>query len=519
MADIHHAEDADQVIDVHLVRDSNIRMGCGTVAVPRLKIELYQALSDARGEFVQEAKSIPAKIGMPQEYLGNIGLSGTVSECHGLLRRTISEAIEAGARKVINNASLDFEIRRIVKSYYGDDYDAVVASTCEGLLFTAFDTLMTPPIAGRGDKYRTRYLAPYERHAHHQAGYGRPFPPKYKDIYADRGVTAGEYGQIGKRLENLDTVLVPLIGAKYESHGLNYHPCVLLLDVDAQASAERMRVEAQKHAPYLAGIAWCGYTNPGYGYGDVDSDGVPILQKRMAELATEYNVPSVVDNAAGIPFHCTDIRKLGADLMFFSMDKSSGGPTCGLAVGREEAINPLARALGVSGPRAGGLTSHGKAAYVTMDPGKEALLGLIATLETLIEKRDQFTRAADAWYDITVEEFARLDAPWRDWIVINKDYASCGVEVNYQRTWEHGRLGIPIFSIEDMYSGTSLIQTAMRAMGIIPCIAYDANIRMSPGLGTIDEYGEVIEEPIRFAIRALVEVLNLLCRRSGIGTE
>lgn len=479
------------------------------------KIDLYRHLAETLADFYARTRKIPKEIGMPDKYLGQVGLSGTVSECHSLMRKAVSEAVEAGNRKVINCANLDFELRRLVKSYYGDDYDAVAASTCEALLCLSFEALATPPLAGRGDNYRTRYIAPLERHAHHQAGYGRPFPPRYKDIYADRGVTAGEYGQLGKRLSNLDTVLVPMAGAKYECHGINYNPVPLLLNVDAEATAARISSEAHKHSDTLAAVAFCGYTNPGYGYGKVDADGTPVLHKLMTDVARDYNVPSVVDNAAGLPFAGSDIRRVGADLMLYSMDKSSGAPTGGLAIGREEIISPLARALGVQGPRAGGLLSHGKAAYVGFDPGKEALLGMIAALRLLLEKPNSFHRNADIWYDITVDEFSGLDSRLREGLVINKDYNSCGVEINYERTWADGRMGLPIFSIEDMYSGTSMIQAGMRNMGIIPCIAYDGNIRMSPGLGTTDENGEIMEEPVRFAVRALAKFVEALAEQSG----
>ena len=480
------------------------------------KIELYQFLSESKGKLFEDAKKIPREIGMPDELLGKVGLSGTVSECHGLLRKKVSDAIEAGNRKVINSGTLDYEIRKLVKGYYGDDYDAVTASTSEALLMVGFETLYAPPIAGRGDNYRSRYIAPYERHAHHQAGYGRPFPPKYKDIYADRGVTAGEYGQMGKRLANLETVLVPMEGARYASHGLRYHPCVLLTHVDGHATAAKMAEVAKRHEAYLSGFASIGYTNPSYGYKDVDSEGVPVLQKEMAKLARAYDVPYMIDNAGAIPFQCTDIRKIGADVMTFSMDKTGGAPTSGLAIGTEQAISPLARALGTAGPRAGGIISHGKAMFVQMDPGKESLLGLIAALEVLLEREDQFRRNCEVFHQITVEEFAKIDQGLMAGVRIDKDYGSCGVEINYQDTWRDGRMGWPIFSIEDMYAGTSLPQTAMRAMGIIPCIAYDANIRLSLGLGTTDEMGDIIEDNARWVVRALARFCELMCRHAGV---
>ncbi|MDP7652520.1 MAG: aminotransferase class V-fold PLP-dependent enzyme [Rhodospirillales bacterium] len=480
------------------------------------KIELYNHLSDTREKLFEEGKKIPKEIGMPSELLGKIGLSGMISECHGLLRKEISDAVEAGNRKVINSGTLDFEIRKLVKSYYGDDYDAVTASTCEGLLLAACDNLFTPPLAGRGENYRTRYMAPYERHAHHQAGYGRPFPPKYKDIFADRGVTAGEYGQMGKRLNNLDVVLVPMEGAKYNSHGLRYHPCALLTHVDAKATAERMAKTARRHEDSLAGFTSLGYTNPSYGYKDTDADGVPILQKEIAKMAQEYDVPYVIDNAAAIPFQCTDIRKIGADIITFSMDKASGATTCGLAIGKEAAISPLSRALGTAGPRAGGVISHGKAMFVQMDPGKESLLGLVAALRILLERGDQFRENCDIFHQIVVDEFSKIDQGLMDGVRIDKDYGSCGVEINYQDTWKDGRMGWPIFSIEDMYAGTSLPQSGMKAMGIIPCVAYDANIKMSIGLGTTDDEGNIIEDNTRWMVRALARFCELMCRHSGV---
>jgi hypothetical protein len=198
------------------------------------------------------------------------------------------------------------------------------------------------------------------------------------------------------------------------------------------------------------------------------------------------------------------------------MDKASGAPTCGLAIGKEETMVPLHRALGTHGHRFGIPFSHGKAAYVTLDPGKEALLGLIATLKALMEKPDTYKQAVDLWYDITIDEFGKLDSGIRDGLVISKDYSQLAVEVNYENTWTDGKMGIPIFSIEDMYAGTALTQSGVTQMGVIACVAYDANIKMNPGLGTLDEDGVLIEEPTRYCIRALVKFIELLCRYAGV---
>ena len=157
---------------------------------------------------------------------------------------------------------------------------------------------------------------------HHQAGYGRPFPAKYKDLLADRGSTAGEMGFYGKRQNNLDVVIVPLPGAKYDNHGIKYWPVPLLLGVDPEAAREKLFQTAERHGEVLTGITSLGYDTPGYGYGVKDDAGVPKLLQYMAQLAREYNIPYVVDNAWGVPFLGTDISKLDADVMVYSMDKA-----------------------------------------------------------------------------------------------------------------------------------------------------------------------------------------------------
>jgi hypothetical protein len=115
-----------------------------------------------------------------------------------------------------------------------------------------------------------------------------------------------------------------------------------------------------------------------------------------------------------------------------------------------------------------------------------------------------------------VEEFARIDARIRPFFQISKTYNSGAVEVNYEDSWKDGKLGIPIFSIEDMYSGSNLFQDGMSQMGIIPTIAYDANIFISPGLGTTDDHGQLIPERARMIIRALVMLIEIVCNEAGI---
>lgn len=479
------------------------------------RFQLYRYLQQNAGRIYEEMRKAADEIGIPPELRGKFGLTGAISGAPAPLRRDILEASEKGAGEVIPLARLVDEIREIVKDVYGDEWDVCPVNTCEAGLWVSFDCLCTPPNLGRGDNYRARYIAPYEKHLHHQGAYGRPFPPRYKDILADRGCTAGELGFYGKRLNNLDTVIVPLPGARYPNHGIKYYPVPFMLDVDPEASRAALAEAADRHRDLLTGFTSLGYDTPGYGYGVKDEKGTPVLLKHIGELARRYNVPYVVDNAWGLPFVGTDPRAIGADVMVYSMDKASGAATSGLIIGREDVMVPIRRALGMHGDRYGTIASYGKAAYVTQDPGKEALLTQIQALKVLRDRPEVLTRPVDDLEAVVREELAALPEKVRAGLVVSKSYNSGTVEINYERTWEDG-IGLPVFSIEDMYAGSHLIQTGLSQMGIIPTICYDANIFISPGMGTSDPEGNLIPDRMRLAVRGLVRVLDILARWAGL---
>ena len=226
----------------------------------------------------------------------------------------------------------------------------------------------------------------------------------------------------------------------------------------------------------------------------------------------------MIDNAWGLPFVGCNPLKNNADLIIYSMDKATGAATSGLIIGREEYMVPIRRALGYHGDRYGTTASYGKAAYVGFDPGKEALLTQVQALKMLRDNPGVLTKPVDDLERIVKEEFAKINLPQRlkDGILINKSYNSTAVEVNYEKTWADGELGIPIFSIEDMYSGTNLFQTGMAQMGVIPTVAYDGNIYISTGLATTNEKGELLEDVTRYAVRGLVRLIEIVCGYAGI---
>ena len=482
----------------------------------KYKYQMYKHLQANIPNIYADARKASEDIGIPADKKGLIGLTGAISGCPAPMRDDICKAGEDGAKKVIPLSTLVEEIRGIVKDVYGDGYDVAPVSTCEAGMWLSFDALCTPPALGRGDNYRARYMAPYEKHMHHQAGYGRPFPGKYKDFIADRGSTAGELGFYGKRQNNLDTVIVPLEGAKYDVHGIKYHPVPLLTEVDADASYEVLKKNAERHATMLTGITSLGYETPGYGYADKDGDGTPKLQKYLGKIARDYNVPYIVDNAWGLPFIGFDIIKTGADVVVYSMDKATGAATSGLIIGKEDHMVPIRRAMGMHGDRWGTLSSYGKAAYVTFDPGKEALLTQIQALKVLRDNPEVLTKPVDDLYMLVKDEFSKLPADLQEGLIFSKAYNSSAVEVNYEGTWKNGKMGIPIFSIEDMYAGSNLFQTGLNHMGVVPTVAYDGNIYISTGLGTTDDQGQLLENETCWCLKSIVKLIEIVCGYAGI---
>jgi hypothetical protein len=177
---------------------------------------------------------------------------------------------------------------------------------------------------------------------------------------------------------------------------------------------------------------------------------------------------------------------------------------------------PIRRAVGIHGARYGTLSSHGKAVFVGYDPGKEALAGALAAMKVLKERPGISLKALDDLYTICMEEFSLLPKALQTNWNICKSINSLAVELNYADTWRNGEFGIPIFSMEDMYAGTQVLQNCMSSMGLIPTIAYDGNIYISNGIGNIDEEGNLIETPTRLSVKACFKSVEVICRYAGI---
>lgn len=67
-----------------------------------------------------------------------------------------------------------------------------------------------------------------------------------------------------------------------------------------------------------------------------------------------------------------------------------------------------------------------------------------------------------------------------------------------------------------MYSGTNLFQTGMAQMGVIPTVAYDGNIYISPDLATTDGKGNLLVDVTRYGIKGLVRLIEIVSKYAGI---
>jgi hypothetical protein len=117
-------------------------------------------------------------------------------------------------------------------------------------------------------------------------------------------------------------------------------------------------------------------------------------------------------------------------------------------------------------------------------------------------------------YDIVKDEFSKSEDLPKDGLRITKSVNCAAVEINYVDTWKDGEMGIPIFSIEDMYAGSNLIQVGMGQMGIRPPLSYDGNLMVVLGQGNLDEEGELIPDNMRLAVKGLVKTLEIIIKWS-----
>jgi hypothetical protein len=270
----------------------------------------------------------------------------------------------------------------------------------------------------------------------------------------------------------------------------------------------------------LTGVHAVGYDTPGWGFGEKDERGVPVLMRRMAELAEDFDVPFVVDAATCLPFVGLDPRDIGADVMIYSMDKASRAPIAGLIIGKAEPMNVLRKAMGWGGPRTGGTSSYSKAAFSAHDPGRDSLVGLLAFLTAMVARPELVTDPVDRMHAILMEELDGFRPKrFRDKLLVTKSHHMGGIELNYAGTWDADGFGLPLYNLEDLYIGSNAVDAALTAMGQAPSTIYGGNVLIGPGLGLLRDNGELDADATRVAFRAMVKAFEIVARHAGLDLD
>jgi hypothetical protein len=477
--------------------------------------EWYQHLHERTPEIEREARTAAARLGL-QNNRGPLALYSGMSSCPSPLAPEVLAAMMRANREEFTSVqSIADSIRSLIKDAFGDDFDCAVVNTCEAGLRVAIETLVAPPIMRRGDSYRARMFFLYGEDSDWGAAYGRPFPPKYKNVAIDRSISAGELGIEAKSLVNLDTVFAPFSGGRYEVHGIRQNMVAILLDVDADQTMQRLERLAERHADSFAGIHAIGYDTPSYGYSERDQAGRPVLVSRIRDLACDYDVPFIVDSASAIPLLGSGPQEISGNVQLWSLDKVARAPTAGLIVGRNDMILPIRKSLGLAGDRFGNVSSHGKAVHSAFDPGRDVLAGVLAALRMLRDSPETIRQPIDALHRIVTEALSR-DPRYGNDLVITKSYQLGGIEVNYTRNWKPNKRGVPIFTLEDLYAQTNPISRAVTAMGIQPPPIYAGMMMLTPGVGMLDSSGALVTERAELAVAALATSIGIVCDYAGL---
>ncbi|MBI4551666.1 MAG: hypothetical protein HY710_05320 [Candidatus Latescibacteria bacterium] len=486
---------------------------------PMYRYRWYQHIYESIPKIHEEARQYGKQLGI-EKLKADIGLyPGSSSRPGNLPGYVLDEIVNANrGGRTLPVRVVEDDIRDVVKDVYGDEYDAAVANTCEAAIRICMEALCTPPAMRHGDIYRARFLMLYGEDPEWIGGYGRAFPPKYKNLLVDRTVAGGELGIEGKSLANLEALYVRFAGARYESHGIRFNPTPLLTRIDVDHTMENVRKAAARHASLLAAVTAIGYDTPSYGHAQKDEHGTPVLMRRLGDVAREYDVPFIVDTGGSIPFIGMDPRHVGADIITYSMDKPGRAPACGLIIGKDEIINPVRKGMGLGGQRYGEVSSHGKAVFTFSDPGRDTLVGLLAYLRVLRDRPQLVKDPIDRFHEIIVEEFQSFTpGRFRDKFIFTKTYQLGGTELNYEQTWDDGGFGIPLFTLEDLWANTNPIVSAQVEMGVEPATIYGGKMFLGPGLGTLDEDGNLIEEYARLGAKTLVKAVEIVCKHAGLG--
>ncbi len=463
------------------------------------RFRMYEHLGKCAGEILAEA----------QEAAGDLKPPGSHEEHSGP-----EASIPPARRRDPNDIPLQMlvdEMRQIVKDVYGDAYDACPVSSVDDAMWMACRTALAPSTRGSGRKYRARYLMPWEKRASRLASFGYLYPPKYERLLWDE---SPEYhGNLPERMENLDAVVVPLEGAIYTNHGIAYARIPFLTGVHPEPSLEVMAATADVHAESLAGFVSLGYDTPGLSGGIQDECGVPALQSGLGQLASEFNVPYVVDSGHSLPLLGTGKGVSGASATIYRLGPDMGPQSPAIIIGPEEMVTLLRKEAGLHRtPPLLGYAARG-APFAACVPPPSVLSGQARLLRLLKERAPRFAEPVNDLSAIVVSALDHSPAKIKDGLRVTASYGMMAVELNYEDTWIED-MGLPVFTEKDTRSGTNLLQLGLDLMGAKGVYVLDASIYFSAAWGDLQD-PSLDEDKATYAARCAAHLLEILGHHSG----
>lgn len=106
------------------------------------RYQWYQKIYEKTADIVRDARDFGEKLGL-HKLKDDIGMyAGSSSRPGNLPKYVLDEIVKANTGgKVMTLRNLEDQLRDVVKSIYGDEYDAAAANTCEACIRIALSTL------------------------------------------------------------------------------------------------------------------------------------------------------------------------------------------------------------------------------------------------------------------------------------------------------------------------------------------------------------------------------------------
>jgi hypothetical protein len=239
---------------------------------------------------------------------------------------------------------------------------------------------------------------------------------------------------------------------------------------------------------------------PGCGFGPADDAGLPLFHSALGELASEFDVPFLVDNSSAIPFLGPNRAKALVSAEVFG---PYGAGKSGLVIGTEEAVIPM-------------LSAANPALPAPDLPPPSQLRKLYELLNEVRENPERYTRLVSRMYDIVTSEFARLRDDFKTLLRFRKNYEALAVEVNYEDTWSDS-IGFPVFSAEDLRRGTHLLHESLRNMGIACIEVAGAGFVIGPPREALEASPAISMDydRLRLEVQGLTALLEIVGKHAG----